>query len=79
MQKDLAFCLLDTTRNVSEIPPEKSQQVIYDLDMKIEYQNITNLLGDTTEKCITKFIAKNWGTVHVESGKSNDRLYQANK
>ena len=31
------------------------------------------------KKFITKFITKNWGTVHDESGKSNDRLHQANK
>ena len=37
-------------KRICQIPPEKSQQVIYDLDMKIEYQMITNLLGDTTEK-----------------------------
>ena len=37
-------------KRISQIPPEKSQQVVYDLDMKIEYQKITNRLGDTTEK-----------------------------
>ena len=40
--------------------------------VKVEYQNITNLL-DTTSDNILRFITKKWLEVHDESGSAEDR------
>ena len=40
--------------------------------MKIEYQNITNLLGNTTDK-VPRFVTKKWIEVHDQSGTAENR------
>ena len=55
-------------------PPEKRQQIINDLRLfqyhiKMEYQKITNLLGNTTDK-VSRFITKKWIEVHDQSGET---------
>ena len=43
----------------------------------MEYQNITNLLGNIPDK-VPKFITKKWIKVHDQSGNANYR-YKPNK
>ena len=55
-------------------PPEKRQQIINDLRLfqyhiKMEYQKITNLLGNITDK-VSRFITKKWIEVHDQSGET---------
>ena len=64
-------------RQETYIPPEKRQQIIDDLRLlwyhiKMEYQNITNLLGATPNE-VTRFITKKWIEVHDQSGNAEDR------
>ena len=59
------------------IPPEKILQIIDDLRLfwyyiKMEYQNIINLLGTTPDE-VTRFITKKWIKVHDKSGNAEDR------
>ena len=59
------------------IPPEKILQIIDGLRLfwyyiKMEYQNIINLLGTTPDE-VTRFITKKWIKVHDKSGNAEDR------
>ena len=59
------------------IPPEKRQQIIDDLRLfwyhiKMEYHEITNLLGTTPDE-VPRFITKKWIEVHDQSGSAEDR------
>ena len=54
------------------IPPEKRQPIINDLRLfqyhiKMEYQKITNLLGNTSDE-VPRFITKKWIEVYDQSG-----------
>ena len=69
-------------RQEIDIPLEKRQQIIDDLGLfwhhiKIEYQEITNLL-DTTPDNVPKFITKKWVQVHDQSGSAEDS-YKSSK
>ena len=61
------------------IPPEKRQQIINDLRLfryhiKMEYQKITNLLGNIPDK-LSRFITRKWVQVHDQS----EGAYNTNK
>ena len=40
--------------------------------IKMEYQNITNLLGTTLDE-VPRFITKKWAEVYDQSGSADDR------
>ena len=64
------------------IPSEKRQQLIDDLRLflhhtKMEYQKITNLLGNTFND-VPGFITKKWIKIHSNSGSTEVR-YKTSK